>query len=94
MIDGVWSTVGSANLDWRSFAHNDELNAVVLGPEFGEQMEAMFQKDLANSDHDHRRELEPPPHQRPRARSRRPDLGILALIRTVILRSAATKDLL
>ena len=49
VIDGVWSTVGSANLDWRSFAHNHELNAVVLGPEFGEQMEAAFQKDLANS---------------------------------------------
>ena len=31
LIDGVWSTVGSTNLDWRSFLHNDEVNAVVLG---------------------------------------------------------------
>ena len=31
VIDGVWSTVGSTNLDWRSFLHNDEVNAVVLG---------------------------------------------------------------
>jgi cardiolipin synthase len=23
-IDGVWSTVGSTNLDWRSFLHNEE----------------------------------------------------------------------
>lgn len=30
-IDGVWSTIGSTNLDWRSFLHNDELNAVILG---------------------------------------------------------------
>lgn len=50
LIDGVWSTVGSTNLDWRSFLHNDELNAVVLGAEFGKQIQAMFEKDLAASD--------------------------------------------
>lgn len=50
LIDGVWSTVGSTNLDWRSFLHNHELNAVVLGAEFGEQLQAMFDKDLAASD--------------------------------------------
>ena len=49
LIDGVWSTVGSTNLDWRSFLHNDEVNAVVLGLEFGAQMQAMFDKDLAAS---------------------------------------------
>ncbi|MEO8104122.1 MAG: phospholipase D-like domain-containing protein, partial [Betaproteobacteria bacterium] len=46
---GVWSTIGSTNLDWRSFLHNDEVNAVVLGAEFGAQMKAMFDKDLAAS---------------------------------------------
>jgi cardiolipin synthase A/B len=50
LIDGVWATVGSTNLDWRSFLHNHELNAVVLGPEFGGQVQAMFDKDLAASD--------------------------------------------
>ncbi|MBC7992853.1 MAG: cardiolipin synthase [Rhizobacter sp.] len=50
LIDGVWATVGSTNLDWRSFLHNHELNAVVLGSEFGAQMQAMFDKDLAGSD--------------------------------------------
>ena len=50
LIDGVWATVGSTNLDWRSFLHNDELNAVVLGTEFGSQVKAMFDKDLAASD--------------------------------------------
>lgn len=44
-IDGVWSTIGSTNLDWRSFLHNDELNAVVLGTDFARQMEAMFARD-------------------------------------------------
>jgi len=49
LIDGVWSTIGSTNLDWRSFLHNEEVNAVVLGQEFGAQMQAMFEKDLASS---------------------------------------------
>ena len=49
LIDGVWSTVGSTNLDWRSFLHNDEVNAVILGQEFGAQMQAVFEKDLASS---------------------------------------------
>jgi cardiolipin synthase len=49
-IDGVWSTIGSTNLDWHSFLHNDELNAVVLGTDFARQMEAMFGQDRAASD--------------------------------------------
>lgn len=48
-IDGVWSTIGSTNLDWRSFLHNDEINAVILGREFSSQMDAMFASDLAES---------------------------------------------
>src|SRR4026207_1903117 len=49
-IDGVWSTVGSSNLDWRSALDNNEINAVVLGREFAQQMQAMFDADLAVSD--------------------------------------------
>jgi cardiolipin synthase len=49
VIDGVWSTIGSTNLDWRSFLHNDEANAAVIGAEFGAQMRAMFEADLAQS---------------------------------------------
>lgn len=49
VIDSVWSTVGSSNLDWRSFLHNEELNAVVLGLDFGDQMEQMFAVDVAGS---------------------------------------------
>jgi cardiolipin synthase len=50
LIDGVWATVGSTNLDWRSFLHNHELNAVVLGSGFGKQVQAMFDRDLVMSD--------------------------------------------
>ena len=49
VIDGVWSTVGSTNLDWRSFLDNDEINAVVLGREFAQKMQVMFDADLASS---------------------------------------------
>ncbi len=49
MIDGVWSTVGSSNLDWRSFMDNDEVNAVILGRDFAAQMASMFALDQAAS---------------------------------------------
>jgi cardiolipin synthase A/B len=49
LIDGVWCAVGSTNLDWRSFLHNDEIDAIVLSQGFGDQMRAAFQNDLAQS---------------------------------------------
>ena len=50
VIDGVWSTIGSSNMDWRSLASNNEANVVVLGEDFGAEMERMFQRDLAQSE--------------------------------------------
>ncbi len=49
VIDGTWSTVGSANIDRRSFLHNYELNVVVLDPGFGRDMESAFAEDLRDS---------------------------------------------
>jgi cardiolipin synthase len=49
-IDGVWSTVGSTNMDFWSFLNNDEVNAVVLSRHFAGQMERMFSGDLRESD--------------------------------------------
>jgi cardiolipin synthase len=46
VIDEVWSTVGSSNMDFRSFLHNDEVNVVVLGSDFARQMNRMFRTDL------------------------------------------------
>jgi cardiolipin synthase len=49
VIDGAWSTVGSANLDVRSFLHNNEVNVVVIGEDFAGAMENAFAEDLRNS---------------------------------------------
>jgi cardiolipin synthase len=49
VIDEVWSTVGSTNLDLWSFLRNDEVNTVILGQDFALEMEAMFAKDLEDS---------------------------------------------
>lgn len=49
VIDGAWSTVGSSNLDLRSFLYNEEINAVVLGKKFAQEMEKMFTMDVAAS---------------------------------------------
>lgn len=49
VIDGAWSTIGSANIDRRSFIHNYEINVVVIDPAFGRDMEAAFNEDLRDS---------------------------------------------
>jgi cardiolipin synthase len=49
LIDGVWSTIGSTNLDWRSFLYNQEIDAIILGQGFGAQMQDLFEKDLESS---------------------------------------------
>jgi cardiolipin synthase len=49
VVDGVWSTVGSTNLELWSFLRDNEVNAVILGKDFAGQMETMFKQDLANS---------------------------------------------
>lgn len=49
VIDGQWSTVGSTNIDTRSFLHNREINVVVYSPTFGQEMESAFAEDLRSS---------------------------------------------
>jgi cardiolipin synthase len=49
VIDGVWSTVGSTNLDWRSFVHNAEANVEILDAGFAERMEELFRFDVEHS---------------------------------------------
>ncbi len=49
VIDGAWSTVGSTNIDTRSFLHNSEINVIVMGEAFGVEMEKAFQEDIKDS---------------------------------------------
>jgi len=49
VIDGVWATVGSTNLDNRSFALNEELNVVAYDRTVAERLETAFRDDLAHA---------------------------------------------
>ena len=49
VIDNVWSTVGSTNMDYWSLLSNDEVNAVILCRQFAGEMENTFAKDLEES---------------------------------------------
>tara|TARA_R110001599_G_scaffold353231_1_gene591124 strand:- start:209988 stop:211463 length:1476 start_codon:yes stop_codon:yes gene_type:complete len=49
VVDGVWSSIGSTNFDYRSFVHNYELNAVLVSCHFGAAMEKLFEVDLTQS---------------------------------------------
>lgn len=46
VVDGVWATIGSSNLDWRSFLHNAEANVIVLDTGFGARVEQVFWADV------------------------------------------------
>jgi cardiolipin synthase len=48
-IDGVWSTVGSANIDRYSLLGNYEINLEVYSERFAAQMEKMFELDKTNA---------------------------------------------
>jgi cardiolipin synthase len=49
VIDGVWSSVGSSNLDWRSFVHNYEADLIVHDAAFARELERRFRQDVAAS---------------------------------------------
>jgi cardiolipin synthase len=49
VVDGVWSSIGSTNFDWRSFVHNNEISVCVIDQEFAQAMSKMFDADLAES---------------------------------------------
>jgi cardiolipin synthase len=49
VVDGMWSIVGSANFDSRSFGINDEVNLAALDEALANRIEEDFQRDLANA---------------------------------------------
>ncbi|MCC5808972.1 MAG: phosphatidylserine/phosphatidylglycerophosphate/cardiolipin synthase family protein [Ectothiorhodospiraceae bacterium] len=49
-VDGVWASIGSANLDYRSLFHNYEINYTTIKPEVCEELERQFAEDLEQSE--------------------------------------------
>lgn len=49
VVDGSWTTIGTANLDYRSFFLNYELNLVSRNPDLCKRLQAQFEEDLAQS---------------------------------------------
>ncbi|WP_068260640.1 phospholipase D-like domain-containing protein [Janibacter limosus] len=47
-IDGVWSTIGTANIDRLSLAGNYEVNMEILDPDVARRMEEIFNLDSGN----------------------------------------------
>ena len=48
-IDGVWTTIGSSNLDRRSVVFNNEVDAVIFGRETAAAARAIFDHDIGRS---------------------------------------------
>ena len=51
VVDGQWSSVGSSNVDGRSFRFNDEANMNVFGREFAARQTAVFEMDKQRARH-------------------------------------------
>jgi cardiolipin synthase len=49
VVDGVWATLGSANLDNRSFAMNEELNLVIYDPAIARRLDEAFADDVTRA---------------------------------------------
>jgi cardiolipin synthase len=49
VIDGVWSSVGSANFDDRSFRLNDEANLNVFSEELAQRQMHLIDEDIKHS---------------------------------------------
>lgn len=49
LIDNRWATLGSANLDFRSFHRNHEINVIIDDRDFGVQVAALFNEEVEKS---------------------------------------------
>jgi cardiolipin synthase len=47
VIDGVWTTIGSYNIDSRSMEHNLEVGVIVLDRDVGDEMDRAFEEDAS-----------------------------------------------
>ncbi len=49
LVDGTWVLLGPANLDFRSFHRNYEINIIIDSQQFAQQVRALFEEDLEKS---------------------------------------------
>lgn len=49
VVDALWVSVGSTNLDYRSFRYNDEANLNVYDPAFAAEQAAVLDEDRAQA---------------------------------------------
>ena len=50
IVDGLWVSVGSTNMDNRSFRLNDEANLNIIDPKWAQKMVDVFNKDKLSSE--------------------------------------------
>ena len=50
VFDGIWSVIGSTNLDFQSLRKNDEGNVGIIDRTFGSLMTDVFHEDIRNSE--------------------------------------------
>jgi cardiolipin synthase len=50
IVDGVWSVLGTTNIDNRSFEHNDEVNLAMQDPEVARRLLDDYARDIGDSD--------------------------------------------
>jgi cardiolipin synthase len=50
VADGVWSVLGTTNIDNRSFEHNDEVNLALRDPAVAERLLRDFERDVRDSE--------------------------------------------
>lgn len=51
IVDGLWSVIGSTNLDYRSFGINDEINVAISDADVAARLTQDFEHDISNSRH-------------------------------------------
>ena len=64
VVDDDWCSVGSANMDFRSFENNFEANAFVYDPQVAKRVREEFEKDLCCSQEVLYREWKHRPYRR------------------------------
>src|SRR5262245_19128222 len=50
LVDGVWSVIGTTNIDNRSFEHNDEINVAMLDRGVATRLTEDYERDVTESD--------------------------------------------